>query len=478
LTDLLIEAEPQSTAPICDDPWVDRMALRVLGAIPGMGRRGVSSTVKRAVHGSSWTLIGYAGTQVVRLASNILLARFLLGPEAYGIVALVNVFLGGLEMLSDLGVGMDVIQHPRGDDRSFINTAFLIQAVRGLILWLVIIAFAHPFATFYKQPAVFWLIVVGGSSTLVRGFTSGSIWTMSRHVQLRRLTILTLVGEFAGFVVSLVWALVSPSAWSLVIGRTAVAVVFVAGSHLLSEYAISTAWDRSAAKDILLFGAGIFVSTSTYFLAGEAERLVVAKFITIIELGCFSLALTISSAATAGLKQIVTQVFFTLVAKALRENIVVARRQYEIVRYFLLVVSVVLGITFLIGGPLIVKILLGPKYLMAGWILQLMGVRSALELFTMLTASMLFAVGTSKYAALANISKLIFLAVGLTISFGWFGFTQALWVLAIAPMANYIPYVIGLRRLVKPVFKTEMVCFAGFVLTISITSLFVLAFRR
>ena len=94
--------------------------------------------------------------------------------------------------------------------------------------------------------------------------------------------------------------------------------------------------------------------------------------------------------------------------------------------------------------------------------LQLLGVRGALELFMSVTASMLFALGTSKYAAIANISKLIFLAIGLTIAFSRFGFHGALWVLTLAPLANYIPMVIGLRRHCAPALRTELTGFAGF----------------
>ena len=60
---------------------------------------------------------------MLRLGSTLLLAR-LLAPQSFGLVALVNVFLGGLEMLTDLGIGLDVVQHKRGDDPKFINTAF------------------------------------------------------------------------------------------------------------------------------------------------------------------------------------------------------------------------------------------------------------------------------------------------------------------------------------------------------------------
>jgi O-antigen/teichoic acid export membrane protein len=101
--------------------------------------------------------------------------------------------------------------------------------------------------------------------------------------------------------------------------------------------------------------------------------------------------------------------------------------------------------------------------------LQLLGVRGALELFMSVTASMLFALGTSRYAAIANISKLVFLAVGLSIAFSRFGFHGALWVLTLAPLANYIPMVIGLRRYCAPALRTELTSFAGFATITALT---------
>jgi O-antigen/teichoic acid export membrane protein len=391
----------------------------------------------------------------------------LLGPKDFGLVALVNVFLGGLEMLSDLGIGMDVVQSRRGDDPDFINTAFLIQAGRGLILWALATALAYPFAMFYKQPAVLWLAMVGAISIGLRGFASGSVWSMTRHVQLKKFTLLTLSGEATGFVVAVAWALLSPSAWALVVGRVASTVAFVIGTHLVAERRVSTRWDSEAARDILRFGMGIFISTSTYFLAGEAERLVVGKFVNVIELGCFSLALTISTATTTGLRQIILQVFFPMVAQSLRQNKDKAVQQYTTVRYLLLAVSCLVGIGFVLGSRWIVALLLGPKYAMAGWILQLLGFRGAFELFTIGTASMLFASGTARFAAYGNVAKLAFLAVGLTVAFSRFGFRGAVWVLAISPVANYIPHLIGLSKRLRPAMGAEIACFCAFVAAIS-----------
>jgi O-antigen/teichoic acid export membrane protein len=453
--------ELTATSAPPDPSGFELATVGLVRRIPGLGGVSASRRVVTAVRGGTWTVLGYGASQVVRLASTLVLAR-MVAPRAFGLVALVMVFLSGLESLSDLGIGMDVVQSPRGDDPVYINTAFIIQMGRGAILWLIASALAYPFAIFYKQPAIVALAIVGSLSTLVRGFSGGSIWTLTRQVRMKELTILNVGSDSFGLVVSVIWAIISPTAWALVVGRVAASVALVIASHAIAENRVTLDWDTKAAKEIFAFGAGIFLSTATYFLAGESERLVVGKFVNLVELGCFSLALAISMAASRGFQQVVTQVFFPMMSESLRTDREVAYRHFKKTRHLVLIVSACMAVGFIIGSKWIVHVLLGPKYAMAGWMLQLLGTRGALELFAALASSMLFAAGTSRYAAIANTSKLVFLGIGLAIAFTWFGFHGAMWVLALAPLANYGPVLIGLRRHCAPVLRAELASFAGF----------------
>src|SRR5580698_10722168 len=200
--------EPEVNSETREPHRIERTAVKVLAYIPGLRGLSPSRRVMTAMRGGTWTMVGYGASQVLRLASALTLAR-MLAPQAFGLVALVNVFLSGLEMLSDLGIGMDVVQHPRGDDPVFINTAFIIQVGRGIVLWAVAMGLAYPFTRFYHQPAVFSLLIVGALSVLLRGFTSGSIWGLTRHVQLAKYNLLTVGSDFFGFFVSVLWAIAS-----------------------------------------------------------------------------------------------------------------------------------------------------------------------------------------------------------------------------------------------------------------------------
>ena len=98
---------------------------------------------QRVIVGSAWTLASFGLAQVLRFGSNIALAR-LLSPEIFGLMALVNLFLRGTQMLSDVGIGPSVTQSPRGESPAFLATAWTIQVTRGVLLALMCLALAKP----------------------------------------------------------------------------------------------------------------------------------------------------------------------------------------------------------------------------------------------------------------------------------------------------------------------------------------------
>jgi O-antigen/teichoic acid export membrane protein len=420
------------------------------------GSSGDTAGRSQAIRGTAWVLAGTAVSQVLRASATVILARIFIGPNEFGLVALVSVFVSGLSLVTDLGIGTDVIRHARGDEPVFLDTAFLIQAGRGLFLFALAALLAYPFASIYHQPRVTWLVIGASFQVVVQGFTSSSIWTLTRNVENDKLTLLTVCSDLAGLVVSVTWAAVSPTAWALVAGTLARPLVTMIGSFLLAERPFKVRWDQSAARDILSFGAGMFLSSVTFFFVNEAERLVVAKFITVAELGCFSLALTVSALPNLAFGQVIAQVFFPIISKTARSSHGRAVMHYIKMRQVLLILCLIFSVAFVVFGQTIVDDVLGPKYRGAGWMLQLLGFRGAFQLFSNASTVMLFALGYSRYAAAGNTARLAFLAVGLTVAFTRFGFREAMWVMALSPIVACIPLMFGIRRHLNAAFRAEV----------------------
>ena len=125
----------------------------------------------RAIRGSALTISSFAAANIFRLASNLILTRILF-PEAFGLMALVSVFITSLHMFSDLGLNTSVIRSDRGDDPRFLNTAWTVQVIRGCVLWIGAVAIAGPVAAFYDEPQLQPLISFVGIQAVFLGFLS------------------------------------------------------------------------------------------------------------------------------------------------------------------------------------------------------------------------------------------------------------------------------------------------------------------
>ena len=97
----------------------------------------------KAYQGAAIVISAYGFSQLTRLAGNLILTRLLV-PELFGVMALAQVFIIGLNLFSDVGVGPAIIQSKHGTDPVFLNTAWTVQIIRGFIIWLLTFMIAPP----------------------------------------------------------------------------------------------------------------------------------------------------------------------------------------------------------------------------------------------------------------------------------------------------------------------------------------------
>lgn len=249
----------------------------------------------RALRGGALTAGSYAVTQVLRLASNLILTR-LLFPEAFGLMALVSVVLVGLAMFSDVGIGPAISQNPRGDDPDFLNTAWTINVIRGAVLWLATCALGWPAARLYDAPELAWLLPAAGLTLLIAGFNPTRIDTANRHLLLGRVTALDLMAQVIGIVAMIVLALVMRSVWALVIG----AIIGSVAKLVLTHYGLPGLrnrfhWQPSAGAELIRFGKWIFLSTACGFLLAQGDKAILGAYLPLDELGIYNIGFFLAS---------------------------------------------------------------------------------------------------------------------------------------------------------------------------------------
>ena len=160
----------------------------------------------RVMHAGAWTLVGHSTSQALRLGSNLIMTRMLV-PEMFGVMAIANILLFALTLFSDVGLGQSIIQSRRGEDPIFLNTAWTVQVLRGVLLWVIgsliscgiyLAGTLHllPAGSAYANQMLPSVIAVLTLSALILGFESNKLALARRKMELARVTQIELASRW------------------------------------------------------------------------------------------------------------------------------------------------------------------------------------------------------------------------------------------------------------------------------------------
>jgi O-antigen/teichoic acid export membrane protein len=249
----------------------------------------------RSLRGTALTAVSFGGTNLLRLLSNLVLTRILF-PEAFGLMALVQVFIVGLSLFSDTGVKTSIIQNKRGDDPAFLNTAWTIQIVRGFMLWLAACVIAIPAAQLYDQPMLLQILPIAGLNQVISGFATTNVATANRHIFLGRLTSIDLMSQAIGITITVILAYLMGSVWALVYGSLVSSILKVAAQHVyLPGIRNRLHYEKNAFRELFSFGRFIFLSTAVTFVMSQGDKAILGTTISITELGIYNIGYFLGS---------------------------------------------------------------------------------------------------------------------------------------------------------------------------------------
>jgi len=369
-------------------------------------------------------MLGFGVGQVLRFGGNLLLTR-LLPREAFGIMLLVQVVLQGLDRFSDVGIGPAVVQSTR-DDRRFLDTAWTIQCIRGVVLTLVAFAAAWPIADFFGQHVLVTLVPFAALSAVISGLQSSKFHSASRSLSLGRLIAINLLGQAVGLFVTVVWALASPSVWALAAGGVVSALTITVGTHLLLPGPNNRfAWDRESASTVLGFGKWVFISTLFSFLATQADRIIFGRMLSADTLGVYAIATLIATAPEQLLRRMSLRVEFPFYSQSVRDGVPL-RSVFQHARRRVLTLGGWACATMVGGGQTLVALLYPEGYADAGLMLQILAVGTWFSTLEATLQAPLLARNEPRKVANGNLVKFFGMLIGMFIGFRLGGFTGAL----------------------------------------------------
>lgn len=414
-----------------------------------------ASLRQTAARGVIWTLSGFAGTQVVRLIGNLILTR-LLFPEAFGLMALVNIVITGMALFSDVGLTPSVVRSQRGDDPKFLDTVWTIQIIRGWLLWIIVLLLAYPVAYFYDEPSLATILPIASLILPISGFTSTSMMSFSRHLALGKLTLIGLGTQFLAILTMIAWAWVSPSVWAFVAGNLVGALAALILSFKFSTRRNRLKFNYSVFKELYDFGKWIFISTILSFLATQFDRLVFAKLIPLSALGVYSIGYMLAQFPEQLSGKLAGSVVFPAFSRKMNSGGDVGPI-YSQVRLPSLCLTGLTAIPLCASAIPLINILYDERYADAGWILQILAAGAWLRALEIVPGSALLARGLPIWITMGHGAKLMGLVLFVSTGFWLWGFKGGVVGVALSNILLYGVVSIGANQQGVATVRSDMI---------------------
>lgn len=394
----------------------------------------------RVMRSTSWILLGYGGSQALRLGSNLILTR-LLFPEAFGLMALVGLVTLGLMLFSDVGISPSIAQSKRGDDPDFLNTAWSIQVLRGFCLFVIACALALPLAGFYDAPELATYLPIAALALVITGFNPTRIETAQRHLLMGRLTVLDLAAQVIGIVVMILLAWWLQSVLALVVGGVVTPLAkLVLTSVFLPGPSNRFRWEPAAVRELVGFGKWIFLSTAFWFFASQGDRAVLGKFLSLDSLGIYNIAFFLGAFALQLGSSVTGKVMIPVYRDAKHETRKIAK-----LRFGLSGVTLILLIVMAFAGPWLVGVLYDPRYAQGGAIVTLLSVALIPQVIGMSYDQAALAAGDSRRFFVVSATRAVLQILLLVAGVSLYGVIGAVVGIGLAQTLTH-PVIIWLAR--------------------------------
>lgn len=395
-----------------------------------------SSLRHRSLRAGAWSGGGHITGQMLRLAGNLVLTRLLM-PEAFGLMAVIAALQLTLNLVFDVGSGQVIVQSKRGQENAFLNTAWTLQIIRGLVIWVFSMVTAAGIAIgqahhLFKEGSVYddarlpWLIVATTFAMVLIGFGSVNGKLAERNLNLRKVATIDFGAQLFSTLAMILAAYLTRSVWALVLGSIVAAGFRCVLSHIfLDGPRAKLMLEKEAIDELIRKGKWVMMSSIISLVALAGDRLLLSGLFDGTTLGLYSIAFGLAGMAQAALSTLLAQVMLPTFSEIVRdrpEQLPSVYRKFQQITD--LCIGSLAGFIFL-ASNVIIEVMYDPRYQGAAHIFALLAIGSIGARF-LVTEQIYIAMGRTELLPMANFPRVVVLLVGLPLGHQMAGLNGAL----------------------------------------------------
>lgn len=342
-----------------------------------------------------------------------ILAR-MLGPDAYGLMALALPFILFVNILSDAGLGGALVREKNADPEVE-STVFWSALGVSLVLAAALAGLAWPLAHAIHRPEAA-PVIAALTPVLILGGVTGVF--NARVLREHRFGVLA-AGDVMSTTLSAICAISAAflgfGVWSLVIQQIVLWAVKLTWLGYASKVRIRFAYKPDAIRRMLHFGLNGVGASLLDMVARSVDSLLIGSLLGVTALGYYAMSFQLVRMPEMLVVGPLYTVLFPAIAKAAGDPEKVAEVFVGMLRQMALLCAPILAGLAVVAGPL-VEIALGEKWAPAVAVLAWLPIAGFVLCFTALATGLLFGLGHAhvklKLSAITTVVTLIAVVVG------------------------------------------------------------------
>lgn len=363
---------------------------------------------KRVVRGGVWVFALRFTNRGLGFIRTIILAR-LLAPSDFGLLGIAMLAISTLETFSQTGFQAALIQK-KDNVESYLDTAWTVSAVRGVLLFFILFFSAPLVAIFFNSLQATLVIKVIAVSTLLSGFRNIGIIFFQKDLEFNKQFFYELSATLVDLTIAITLAFMLRNVWALVWAGLAANFVRIFMSYILHPYRPHVRFKKSEFKELFGFGKWVLGSSVLIFLVTQGDDIFVGKMLGVTALGFYQMAYLISNLPATEITHAISQVTFPAYSK-LQDDLPKLREAYLDVLQLTAFISIPLAGGIFILAPEFIRIFLGEKWIPMIPAMQVLALAGLVRSIAATTGSVFFAIGKPKIDTKWQIVRLLVLIV-------------------------------------------------------------------
>jgi O-antigen/teichoic acid export membrane protein len=324
---------------------------------------------ERAIRGGFARVSAQTIFFVLRVGALMVLAR-LLDPKEFGLVGMVTAFTGVLNLFRDFGLSTATVQCATVTDEQ-ISTLFWINVLAGVVLTLLLSAFAPTIAGFYHEPRLFWVTIVLSTGFLFNAVGVQHSALLQRQMRFTALAVIQIVSLVVSTALGIGLAVAGYGYWALVVMSVILPLVSSACFWLATAWIPGAPRSHVGVRPMMRFGGTVTLNSLIVYFAYNLDKILLGRYWGTEVLGLYGRSYQIISIPTDNLNSAVGEVAFAALSRVQDDP---PRLKSYFLKGYSLVVALTVPITIIIAlfSHDLTLVILGAKWNDAAAILQLL----------------------------------------------------------------------------------------------------------